>query len=96
MTRLTYFIALFVCILFIWLAPLYYPMSAKMFGDFPMIHLFWRFLPIELLFLWGVYAGLSVLNNVRNVKDYPESQGELMEDIKHAKESLKQSGFVWT
>mmetsp|Transcript_73803 Transcript_73803/g.117673 ORF Transcript_73803/g.117673 Transcript_73803/m.117673 type:complete len:97 (+) Transcript_73803:97-387(+) len=95
MNRLTYFIVLFVLFLFVWLAPLYSPGTLQMITDIPNLHLFWRFLPIELLFMWGVYAGLSVLNNVRNVKDYPESKNELLRDIKHAKEQLTKAGFDW-
>ena len=95
MTRLLYFIALLCCILFIWLVPLYYPLTAQMFQDFPYIHLFWKLIPIELPFLWGIYAGLSVLNNVRKVKDYPKAQPELWDDIAEAKDALKKSGFVW-
>lgn len=95
MTRLVYFLVLISSILFIWQVPLWYPQSALMFGSFPTFHLFWKLIPIELLFLWGLYAAFSVLNAVRNVKDYPESQGELLEDIKHAKEALSKAGFDW-
>ena len=94
-TRLTYFIVLFASILIIWLLPLWYPISAVMFGEFPTFHLFWKLIPIELAVLWGIYAALSVLNAVRNVKDYPESQQELLDDIKKAKERLSEAGFDW-
>ena len=94
-TRLTYFIVLFTSILIIWLLPLWYPISATMFGEFPTFHLIWKLIPIELTILWGIYAALSVLNAVRNVKDYPESQLELLDDIKQAKERLTEAGFDW-
>ena len=95
MTRLTYFIVLFSSILLIWLTPLYYPLSATMFAEFPTFHILWKLMPIELLFLWGIYAALSVLNAVGNVKDYPESKVELLDDIKKAKERLSKAGFDW-
>ncbi len=77
------------------MVPLYYPISATMFGEFPTFHFFWKLMPIELVFLWGLYAAFSVLNAVRNVKDYPESQQELLDDIKQAKERLSKAGFDW-
>lgn len=87
---------LFSCLLFIWLAPLYYPISATMFQHKPTFHLFWKLIPIEALILWGVYAGLSVLNAVRNVKDYPEAKAALMKDIEKARDQLTKAGFDWS
>lgn len=75
--------------------PLYYPHSASLFAAHPKLHLFWRLLPIESIILWGIYAALSVLNAVKNVKDYPEAKMSLLEDIKKAKEQLSKSGFDW-
>ena len=95
MSRLTYLLVLFASLLFIWLLPLYYPLSANMFSHFPTGHLFWKLLPLEGLVLWGLYAAASVLNAVRNVKDFPESKTELLEDIKAAQEALSKSGFDW-
>ena len=95
MTRLTYFIVLFLSISFIWLAPLYYPISATMFEEFPKLHLFWRLIPIELLFIFGFYSVFSVLNAVRKVEDFPKSKQQLLDDIKDAKEQLSKAGFDW-
>ena len=95
MTRLTYFLVLFACILTIWLLPLYYPISAIMFSEHPNFHFFWKLLPIQLVICWGIYAALSVLNAVRRVKDYPDAQDELFNDIKKAKDQLSKAGFDW-
>ena len=95
MSRLTYFTVLFALMLIIWLVPLYYPVTASLIGSFPSFHLFWKILPLEAIVVWGLYAVFSVLSAVRNVKDYPESKGDLLNDIKEAKHGLSQKGFDW-
>mmetsp|Transcript_30199 Transcript_30199/g.49206 ORF Transcript_30199/g.49206 Transcript_30199/m.49206 type:complete len:97 (-) Transcript_30199:112-402(-) len=95
MNRLTYFMLLFAAILSVWMLPLYVSMTLSIFEQHPMVHFIWKLLPIELVFLWGIYATLSVLNAVRNVKDYPKAKHELLHEIKRAKECLTDAGFDW-
>ena len=95
MSRATFFGVLFVSLLFIYLVPQYYPVSAGFFDHHPSLKFHWQLSIIYVPILWGLYAAFSVLNAVRNVKDYPESKHELLDDIQKAKEQLSKAGFDW-
>ena len=92
MSRLTFMSMVLSFLLFVWLAPLY----SEMLNGSDTLHTLWKLIPLEAAVVWGLYAAFSVLSAVRNVKDYPEAQADLFEDIKAAKKALSKAGFDWS
>ena len=94
MSRVNYFVFVIISFIFVWISPMWLPISGVFeLESHQWIRLNWMLLPIHAIILFGLYSGSIVMYRIFKINDYPQSKQELFNDIEKAKQNLQNLGF---